>query len=284
MSNGRLTFTIGGREALPVRAIPYVTGWHEFSPDVVAQYLTQRGSFMKWSPPLVAYHLPDDTPVPVLPREWDAVVAIFEGYEAELRQENADDAIGYATWQKGAAGKLPEGVFVWLDEFEQVYKGQVERVSFMEPKRAGDDELILAPMLDGATRTMVLAGFVRGVHEYEQALPEVAGDTLKESLCETATKARPATQDEIKTAFQINGGWGDRLQKAPSGKYKWLEGTWVRKGSKMPGDATTYNPAAVAVALVASSKMNLHVCNLVMQRAFPDWFAEWERKVDYLKN
>lgn len=295
MSNGQLTFTIGGREALPVRAIPYVTGWHEFTPDVVARHLARGGLFMVWSQPLVAYHLPDDTPVPVLPREWDAVVATFEGYEAELKQQHPDDAIGYAAWRKGAAGKLPEGVFVWLDEFEKVYKARQERMLSIEPRRAGDDELIPVPMLDDATRAMVLAGFVRRPNEsnnpkdeatrqYEQALPEAAGDAEKISLREAVTKARPVSRGEIEAAFPIKEGWGDRLQKAPSGRYKWLDGTWVRKGTRRPGDATTYNPAAVAVALVVSGKMKLSACKLVMQQSFPDWFADWESKAEYLEN
>jgi hypothetical protein len=156
----KLTFTLYGREALPVRAIPYVTGW-QMSPDVVAR------SMAKIEPPppfpallhgLRAYHLPDDIAVEMLPREWDATVANLEGYETELKQQHPDDAIGYAAWRKDSAGQLPAGVFVWLDEFASERTADRAKVLRCE-QRHGDDELILAPVLGGEIRTMINEGF-----------------------------------------------------------------------------------------------------------------------------
>jgi len=40
MNNGRVTVWIGEREALPVRAIPYVTSWQE-SPNSIVRALTE---------------------------------------------------------------------------------------------------------------------------------------------------------------------------------------------------------------------------------------------------
>lgn len=160
MSNEKLTFTIGGREALPVRAIPYVTGW-QMSPDVVARSMARvepPSPFPALLHGLSAYHLPDDTPVEVMPREWDATVATLEGYEAELKQQHPDDATGYAVWRKDSAEKLPAGAFVWLDEFARERTADRARV-LKGKQRRGDDELILAPMLDEATRAMVREGF-----------------------------------------------------------------------------------------------------------------------------
>lgn len=160
MGNEKLTFTIGGREALPVRAIPYVTGW-QMSPDVVAR------SMAKVEPPppfpallqgLSGYHLPYDTPVEIMPREWDATVTTIEGYEAELKRQHPDDAIGYAAWRKDSVEKLPAGAFVWLDEFARERTADRARV-LKGKQRHGDDELIAAPMLDEATRAMVREGF-----------------------------------------------------------------------------------------------------------------------------
>lgn len=99
-----------------------------------------------------------------------------------------------------------------------------------------------------------------------------------------AKKMPPATQAEIKAAFDMIA-WGDKLQKAPNGKdYQWLAGTWVRKGSQKPGDASTYNPAAVAVALVADKRMTYPACELVIRKSFPNWFDEWEARAELLKN
>lgn len=157
MSGGRLTIWIDGREALPVRAIPYVTVW-EYSPDVVAESLARMTA-----PPfaelrnLVAYHRPTAKPLPVMADEWAAVVAEIKGFEARLREqrpdtEAMDDHAGYAAWRKEAALKLPAGVFVWLDEFLR------EREA--DHKRTPDDRPVtLAPMLDDDTRAAVLEGF-----------------------------------------------------------------------------------------------------------------------------
>lgn len=154
MTNGKLTFTIDGwGEALPVRGVPYVGNWEKVSPLWVARYLAQIYPFTKGCAPLAAYHMPDDMPVPMQPREWGAAVASIEGYEAELKHQHASAAIGYAAWMQGAAEKLPAGVFVWLDEFGAVYRDHCER------QHLGTDDLILAPMLDEATRAMVREGF-----------------------------------------------------------------------------------------------------------------------------
>lgn len=161
VSGGRLTVWINGREALPIRAIPYVTGWW-LSPDQVAKNLARviEPPFAKLQN-LFAYHLQASMRLyRVNPREWDAVVASLEGFEAELRQQNSDvdigdDRIGYAVWRRGAATKLPAGVFVWLGEFEVEYRADRGRVLLSE-ERPGDDEINLTPMMDIETRKAVL--------------------------------------------------------------------------------------------------------------------------------
>ncbi|MBE0627759.1 MAG: hypothetical protein IH606_23450 [Burkholderiales bacterium] len=99
----------------------------------------------------------------------------------------------------------------------------------------------------------------------------------------TASTPPPATQDEIEAAFPI-AKWGDKLRKAPSGKYKWLAETWIRKGTPRPGDATTYNPVLVAIALVNHHDLSIAACDSVIKRHFSAWRDEWERKSEYLKN
>lgn len=159
MDNKSLTILIDGRVALPVRAIPHVTAWHRFSPDVVAWYLAQDvDRFTEWDIGLTAYHLCDGVPVPVLPREWDAVVASLDGLDAETR--TSPDAQGYALWREQSVQKLPAGVFVWLDEFEPVYRARCQRVQD-EDRRPSN--LTLSPLLDDVTIAMVREGLSRSV-------------------------------------------------------------------------------------------------------------------------
>lgn len=418
--SGRLTIWIDGREALPVRAIPYVTGWNKLTPDVVARYLAQDDTVVtEWHMPLSAFHYISGTPVAVAPRDWEGVAVKLKGLDAELCA--MDESAGYAAWRERASLILPAGVWVWLDEFERMYQALDESMSFDDNDHR-DNGLILAPMLATDTRVAVLEGFdnlhadpgsnideeavdvvlgerehktgwydatmnaalwlkrasvkpgeaamllwrldplerdwqgnppdpertfVDGneespdyyralkrafedvaetdpkprtlldwrdvakreglryhewIDEYEQArideLPADAGskdDAVKVGagktasdvppLLKKATTGKPATQEEIIKAFPIQGGWGDKLKKAPSGAYQWLAGTWAHVGSRKPGDATTYYPVKVAIALAASNpqRMTLGACDLVIRSHFPKWWGEWETESELLR-
>ncbi len=122
MNNLNLIIRIAGRDALPVRAIPYVTGW-VVSPDVVARdFASCVGAPFVRLKNLVAYQLHNDEPIEVLPKEWDRYEAKFLGFEADLKSQFANDDQGYAAWLESAVSKLPSGVFVWFDEFERAFK------------------------------------------------------------------------------------------------------------------------------------------------------------------
>jgi hypothetical protein len=157
--SGRLTIWIDGREALPVRAIPYVAGWERlYHPESVARNLARKeGAPFDKLQNLVAYRRIAGKPLPVMANEWTAVMAELKGYETEFRErrpniDEEDDHAGYSAWRKGAALKLPAGVFVWLDEF--LCEREADR------KRMPDNvPVTLAPMLDADKRAAMLEGF-----------------------------------------------------------------------------------------------------------------------------
>ena len=67
-----IKININGREAIPVRAIPFVTGW-SMSPDMVASTLAHTDLFTRLRG-IAAYHLDSNgEPAPMLPKEWDGV-------------------------------------------------------------------------------------------------------------------------------------------------------------------------------------------------------------------
>jgi len=102
-----------------------------------------------------------------------------------------------------------------------------------------------------------------------------------------ATSALPVTAKEIAAAFPVTwvDKWPERLKKAAGGKsYQWLTGTVVHRGSPKPGDANTYNPAAVAVALALHGDMTRAACDAAIKRCFPAWLDEWNSKAEYLKS
>lgn len=148
------------RDALPVRAIPYVTGW-TISPDELAKSFakSQAAPFEKLCN-TDTYHLLDGKPAKLLPKEWDRYVAALEGLEAGLREQFPNNDRGYAAWVAQSVEKLPAGVFVWLDAFEADFSHDhgPDRLSIME-EREGDRDLNLSPFLESETLDMVLEGF-----------------------------------------------------------------------------------------------------------------------------
>jgi len=173
----RLTVSIDGREALPVRAIPYVTGWQRFSPDTVAASCLAGEADFFMRVHLTAYRISGDELIQVTPRQWDAVVVKLKGLAAKLRRQHGDDDmgddIGYDAWRSGAVEILPADAFVWLDELEKEYKGD-QKSQFYYETRPSDDELILEPMLDADTIAMVMKGFEKYLMlPIQQVIPEL---------------------------------------------------------------------------------------------------------------
>lgn len=93
---------------------------------------------------------------------------------------------------------------------------------------------------------------------------------------------RPRTAREIRDAFP-NAAWGDRLTKCTSGKYDWLRDTWSQKGSRKPGDATTFYPAKVCASAVSVGFLTLAECDTAFKKHFPDWQNEWDSESELLR-
>lgn len=160
MASGRLTVQVLGREALPVRAIAYVTGWN-WAPDDVAKNLARRaGEPFAVLHDVSAFHLQGQDPITVLPKEWDAIVARLAALEARLHSEFSNNDLGYAAWRESAPLEIPPGVFVWLDEFEAACRHDFSeyRLSYID-ERPGERELNYCPMMTQETRRMVMEGF-----------------------------------------------------------------------------------------------------------------------------
>jgi len=110
-----------------------------------------------------------------------------------------------------------------------------------------------------------------------------AGVTATGQAAMTAPpKGSAMTAKEIKSAFP-DYDFGEALKKCTSGNYQWLDGTWIRKGTKMPGDATTFNPVKVAIALVSAKKMTLNSCDVIFRSVLAGWSSEWEKASELLR-
>ncbi len=158
---GTLVVEVAEREALPVRAIPYVTGW-TVSPDVVARDFARVNGVFQGLENTSSHHLVNGEPTTMLPKEWDRYVAALQGLEADLKEKYANDEQGYAAWVSQSVAKLPAGVFVWLDEFTADFERAYgpDRWSLMD-ERSGDREINLSPYLEEGVLNAVLEGFER---------------------------------------------------------------------------------------------------------------------------
>lgn len=155
------TRIIDGREAAPVRLIPFIAGWREFAPDGVAKVLSSGKDGYGFEVELTAYHqLSDGTYKAMLPREWDAVATYLEVLTKKLKKEDKKEQIkmlNSEAWRKQSIEKLPSFAFVWLDDFKTAFNEVMSRTTFaaydgemgeaVPTERPGDKELNLsAPM------------------------------------------------------------------------------------------------------------------------------------------
>ncbi|MBO3702841.1 MAG: hypothetical protein J5W83_09905 [Candidatus Accumulibacter sp.] len=151
---------ICGREAIPVRAIPLVTGrW--MSPDVVAKSLAHADSINSFDGVFAYQLLADGGYLQVLPGEWDVVKDHLEGLEIRLNAMSDDSKRTRPIWLTESTKLLPTGVFLWRDEFERAFRRRYSpwRFSLLDA-RPGDLTLKFSPLISPPeTRAIVMEGF-----------------------------------------------------------------------------------------------------------------------------
>lgn len=109
----KLVIDIDGSKAIPVRALPWITGWH-FGAHEVAEALSGDGC-ETGKPFTTAYWLNEDGERREVPKEF------WVGVTQRLEQaEDADPP--YMDWHAIATGLLPEGVWVWANEWTTAYE------------------------------------------------------------------------------------------------------------------------------------------------------------------
>jgi hypothetical protein len=124
---------IGDREAIPVRAIPFVTGWL-MSPDAVASSLALEDVLFRFT---VETRLADDlevdeqptkaatlrawhraergSVVEVLPKEWDRIARDMAALHEALEASGRSVEERWPDWRRASIQVLPATAFVWKD-------------------------------------------------------------------------------------------------------------------------------------------------------------------------
>ncbi len=177
--------TIEGREAIPVRAIPYLTDWEVMSPDVVADALTGEDEFNPQFKELRAYRFDDDTIKVVNPNWWANFTAReLKALSDRIRDSEISHETGHDDWRRDSPRKLPAGVFVWRDEFEACFWSRFgpegETVLALTPegelkrqRRSESIELDYDPLIPAKNICeLVMEGFVaQSEQSHTQAVP-----------------------------------------------------------------------------------------------------------------
>lgn len=146
------------REAIPVRAIPFVTGW-TISPDLVASSLAHTDLITRLKG-VTAYHLTPGGVAPMLPKEWDGIGADLDVLSAKLKATETVDQGNYPTWRRESIPLLPPACFTWRDEFERAFRRAYSPQRYhMIDEREGDRELNFTPRVPPELTAVVMEGF-----------------------------------------------------------------------------------------------------------------------------
>ncbi len=109
---------INGRDALPVRSLPFVAGFGELSPDVVALAAHGASPHFDHERTLATYRVEAGAIERFPSPQWSFIADRIDSLSRQLRAGVRDAKETRATWQAESIKLLPESAFVWLDQFE----------------------------------------------------------------------------------------------------------------------------------------------------------------------
>lgn len=110
---------IDGREAIPVRAIPFLTNGDVLSPAVVAEVLAGDSEYFRLFNGLTAHRVELGATKPIPTAFWkNTVVSDIDALSDRIKDRQVTHADGPNHWRAGSLECLPAGAFVWRDEFE----------------------------------------------------------------------------------------------------------------------------------------------------------------------
>lgn len=153
-----LDLQIDGKRLIPVRLIPFITGW-KFPPDSLVRILSGRDGFNRVY--LQSFHLqPDGNYQLITPKEWDTCLADLEILTNKLKAVERVEDENYPIWRIESIKTLPRATFAWLDELESVWNSAYStRTMHLPNERAGDRELNLSPLIPSNAAKFIYEGF-----------------------------------------------------------------------------------------------------------------------------
>lgn len=117
------------REAIPVRALPFITGWN-FSPDAIANAFSQTDEARRMRG-VRSSRIRENSLTHIAPVDWEHVKVAMDGLDDKLPRGSG----GYADWRGESIKLLPAGVFVWLDEFSMAFNSDFSPSNWLPDSR-----------------------------------------------------------------------------------------------------------------------------------------------------
>ena len=153
----RLTIALAhsdnSREAIPVRALPFITGWN-LSPDMIANALSQTDEARRMKG-VLSFRRTANTITPVAAVDWEHVKVAMDGLNDKLPHS----ASGYADWRRESIKLLPASVFVWLNELETAFRCDFSSSNWIPDCRGEYPALNFEPMPPEGMAPVIFEGF-----------------------------------------------------------------------------------------------------------------------------
>lgn len=157
--------SINNRELLPLRLIPFVTGFKPAPHSLVRLLAQDQGlafPLLRPEDQLFAYHLDTEgVPAKMIPKEWKTLAADMIILENQIRRGEEFEDENYRPWRLEAIKLLPSRVFVWKDEFEAVFQASFIRNgrTYSENATFATNELNFHPFIEPPYLPVVWEGF-----------------------------------------------------------------------------------------------------------------------------
>ncbi len=162
---------IEGREAIPLRAVPYLSDWQVMTPESLVLALAGDEVYFMFEG-LSAYRQEGGTITPFRMRYWDRVALAMKAAEDRIGHGEISHSDGKEQSRQKLLKLLPPGAFVWRDEFEprylrkcrvpyfSLYESALTAFVQMEPaERAEMTAIDFDPFIQDEELCVVMEGF-----------------------------------------------------------------------------------------------------------------------------
>lgn len=212
--------SIEGREAIPVRALAWLTGWH-FSAAEVAEALAGD---LDW-PQVVATYRLEGAAVGLYERRLWTNTHLVDLEHLAAKELDADQ------WRAACTQALPAGIFVWRSEWEQAYNASPDGPDALRKLAECADDLEdveartlnLSPFVPPELAALVKHGFdaptpqAAQVSPVEEPVPPAKRSSLWDAvtpyIVETMRAGQFATAKLLFNALEATVGEGSPFEK-----------------------------------------------------------------------